>query len=57
MRSNRKPAPPVAGRAGFSQPGSSRIAISIGRITDRREHYHNPYVTAAELTEPVIHID
>lgn len=32
-------------------------AISIGRITDRREHYHNPNVTAAELTEPVIHID
>lgn len=57
MRSNRKPAPPVAGRAGFSQPGSSRIAISIGRITDRREHYHNPNVTAAELTESVIHID
>ena len=32
-------------------------AISIGRITDRREHYHNPNVTAAELTESVIHID
>lgn len=40
-----------------SQPGSSKIAISIGRITDRREHYHNPNVTAAELTESVIHID
>ena len=34
-----------------------RQAISIGRITDRREHYHNPNVTAAELTEPIIHID
>ena len=32
-------------------------AISIGRITDRREHYHNPNVTAAELTESIIHID
>lgn len=32
-------------------------AISIGRITDRRAHYHNPNVTAAELTEPIIHID
>ena len=32
-------------------------AISIGRITDRREHYHNPNVTAAELTESVIHVD
>ena len=32
-------------------------AISIGRITDRRAHYHNPNVTAAELTESVIHID
>ena len=32
-------------------------AISIGRITDRREHYHNPNVTAAELTEPIIHIN
>ena len=34
-----------------------RQAISIGRITDRREHYHNPNVTAAELTESVIHVD
>ena len=32
-------------------------AISIGRITGRRAHYHNPNVTAAELTEPIIHID
>ena len=32
-------------------------AISIGRITDRREHYHNPNVIAAELTESVIHVD
>lgn len=32
-------------------------AISLGRVTDRRAHYHNPNVTAAELTEPVIRVD
>ncbi len=31
-------------------------AISLGAITDKREHYHNPNVTAAELSEPLIHI-
>ena len=32
-------------------------AISMGKITDKREHYHNPNVTAADLCEPLIHID
>lgn len=32
-------------------------AISIGRVTDRRAHYHNPHVTAAELCQPVLHVD
>ena len=32
-------------------------AISIGSITDRREHYHNPAVSAADLQKPIIHID
>lgn len=31
-------------------------AISLGAVTDRREHYHNPNVTADELTQAVIHI-
>lgn len=32
-------------------------AISLGSITDRREHYHNPNVSAADLMKPLIHID
>ncbi len=32
-------------------------AISIGRITDRREHYHNPKVKAEDLMEDIIHVD
>ena len=32
-------------------------AISVGNVTDKREHYHNPNVRAGELTEPIIHID
>ena len=32
-------------------------AISIGRITDQREHYHNPNISAAELMKPLIHIN
>ena len=32
-------------------------AISIGKITQKREHYHNPNVTADDLVKPVIHID
>ena len=31
-------------------------AISLGKVTDRREHYVNPNVTVKELTEPVLHI-
>ena len=31
-------------------------AISVGSVTDKREHYHNPNITAAELMEKVIHI-
>lgn len=31
-------------------------AISLGKITDKREHYHNPNVTAADLMEDVIHV-
>ncbi len=32
-------------------------AISLGRITQKREHYHNPNITVDELIKPVIHID
>lgn len=32
-------------------------AISLGKITDLREHYHNPYVRAADLMQKVIHVD
>ena len=32
-------------------------AISIGAVTQRREHYHNPNVTPDDLVKPVIHID
>jgi ferredoxin len=32
-------------------------AISIGAVSKKRERYHNPNVTAAELMQPVIHID
>ena len=32
-------------------------AISLGRITDVREHYHNPNVSAADLMEKLAHID
>ncbi|MBE6909468.1 MAG: hypothetical protein E7474_07850 [Ruminococcaceae bacterium] len=32
-------------------------AISIGRITQKREHYHNPNVTVDDLVRSVIHVD
>ena len=32
-------------------------AISIGNVTKRREHYHNPNVTAADLMQECIHVD
>ena len=32
-------------------------AISLGSITDKREHYHNPKVKATDLMEPLLHID
>ena len=32
-------------------------AISIGKITDKREHYHNPNVKAADLMQSVIRIE
>jgi ferredoxin len=31
-------------------------AISIGKITDKREHYHNPNITADELTRDIINV-
>ena len=31
-------------------------AISLGSITDKRKHYHNPNVKAKDLMEKVIHI-
>ncbi len=31
-------------------------AISIGKITDRREHYHNPNIHAEELMEEIISV-
>ena len=32
-------------------------AISLGKITDKREHYHNPNVRADDLMEKLIHIN
>ena len=32
-------------------------AITLGAITTQREHYHNPNITADELTQSIIHID
>ena len=32
-------------------------AISLGKVTQKREHYHNPNVTADDLVKPVVHID
>ena len=32
-------------------------AISLGSITDKREHYHNPNVSASDLMEKLIHIE
>ena len=32
-------------------------AISLGSVTDKREHYHNVHVSAADLMETLIHID
>lgn len=32
-------------------------AISAGKLTEKRERYHNPNVTAQELMESIIHID
>ena len=29
-------------------------AISMGKVTDKREHYHNPNVSAEELTQEII---
>ena len=31
-------------------------AISIGEITKKREHYHNPNITPEDLVQKVIHI-
>jgi len=32
-------------------------AISLGAVTQKREHYHNPNVSAEDLCQSVIHID
>ena len=32
-------------------------AISIGKITDKREHYHNPNIKATDLMNDVIHVE
>ena len=32
-------------------------AISLGRITDRREHYHNPKVRAEDLMQAVLSVE
>ena len=34
-----------------------KSAIDIGRITRNRERFPNPRITAAELNQPIIHID
>ena len=31
-------------------------AISLGKVTDRREHYHNPMIRPEDLMQSVIHI-
>ena len=31
-------------------------AISIGAITDKREHYHNPNITPEDLMQKIIHV-
>ena len=31
-------------------------AISIGAVTDKREHYHNPNITPEDLNQSIIHI-
>ncbi len=32
-------------------------AISIGAITDKREHYHNPNVSPQDLSQSIIHVE
>ena len=32
-------------------------AISLGKVTQKREHYHNVNITADDLSKPVIHFD
>jgi hypothetical protein len=32
-------------------------AINVGKVTEKRERYHNIRVTPLELTQQVIHID
>lgn len=32
-------------------------AISIGKITEKREHYHNPNISAAELMRDIIRVE
>lgn len=32
-------------------------AITLGKVTAKREHYHNPNVSAEELMQEIIHID
>ena len=34
-----------------------KSAISLGSVTDKREHYHNPKISARDLMQTVIHID
>ena len=34
-----------------------RQAIHMGGVTEKRERWHNPNVTASELNEKIIHID
>ena len=32
-------------------------AISLGSVTDKREHYHNPNVSPEDLMQKVIHVE
>ena len=50
----------VTGRSGYERDGSfstPKEAITLTEKSVKREHYHNPNVSAAELMERMIHID
>ena len=32
-------------------------ALNVGKVTEKRERYHNANITARDLTEKILHID